>query len=1081
MNDKTSLVKKLKDKKFVDTNLANDAFRTHVRTFFLAGKHVKEGVICHAEPCKVQEGKNLDQSVNVFEQLKVQTFEPMCFCYTCDRSFHVKCLKLDLEYFKTEKGPFLCSECKSDSLNAAAVQYYTSGDWGKGVDARRTSFFKPESIKSVASLSEEQMTDDEFDDDDVSSFVPVQERVDEHFNTVSLEDHQREMLRLGLIHKNHVDTSQSEITKLKKQIEQLQESLKQKNAMHPPPQNPNEESFHHPSGNSTTVPMQPNAYTAESILRELFVSPRGVSGPYTSAPEQKGNDEARREKSFIDSLLENVDESKLSWSDKILLSSTKTQMDVQQSVVKAKQLDLRRKALPKITKFRGEAKSWITFKKEVTRYKETGCYDDEIIKMYILEALEGVALARVEEMIDTSTLDEVMKVLEVSFGHSPSIIKAHEAEILKVKIKGSLMRNDAVHINSLIQTYFTACRYTKIAKLNSNMLAEHILNQLDGVHKVFFRQHFQKERPRETTQVADLDILYTFLEEIAQSLDVRVDEVSSDKKKPSQVNVVSGGSSVSNEASAKENKISSRSTSVDKEAGYNMAQVESVPKKCQACSKDGHFTVECEKYRAMTESQRVNFVTMRNLCRNCLLTSEHRAIMCNLRTECGYEVNGIKCVQKHHITLHGLLLRNTNFVNSSYQHIGYGRNGRGGRSGTNFNTRRGSELARSSHSDENKGQNADQGQMSKPNETQSSTSASAPANVNSASQPKVVALSLTAPSTSSTPTVMSHQVYRRQCQHITLTSDRTVKLFKNFASGPNGEAEIYAIGDSASEVTLIRDDLREQLGIQGVRETLELKLTDGRVRSIQAEKINVELRGQHATAESIMLKNVYAVSPLDVELPMRTLNVKQLKEKYQYLNNVPFESYENAIPSLLLGSSHAFCFEAVEPVIEQGEGRPVAVRSKLGWTIYGGEPEEIEINSTNMPMHLNGSEEVQAKKFLSPPGRKSPPLETLRSNFSSEKRMKAKSFRTSKEQSGEIFARNHVRREQRITRSDNNPHTPAHMTKSMTRTHFKEEPPSERDGKSRGRSRWKLGWMSAHRRRRMGPPENVTIDLCHSE
>lgn len=173
--------------------------------------------------------------------------------------------------------------------------------------------------------------------------------------------------------------------------------------------------------------------------------------------------------------------------------------------------------------------------------------------------------------------------------------------------------------------------------------------------------------------------------------------------------------------------------------------------------------------------------------------------------------------------------------------------------------------------------------------------------------------------------------------NVNFQNNRTVKVFKHYVFGPHLETVQFSIGDSGAEVTLIREDLRQHLGIEGTPTSINLQWTDGSVKSTPAMRVTLELRGLGDDAETLTLENCYAVS--DLNLPPRSLDVDRLKLQFPYLKNIDFEAYENAIPVLLIGSPHAACFEAIEPIVEDGEGKPVALKSKLGWSIFGGQPE----------------------------------------------------------------------------------------------------------------------------------------------
>jgi hypothetical protein len=170
--------------------------------------------------------------------------------------------------------------------------------------------------------------------------------------------------------------------------------------------------------------------------------------------------------------------------------------------------------------------------------------------------------------------------------------------------------------------------------------------------------------------------------------------------------------------------------------------------------------------------------------------------------------------------------------------------------------------------------------------------------------------------------------------HASETFQKTVKVFKNQFIGPNGIITEYSIGDSAAEVTLVRDDLRKALGIKGTACSLSLQWTDNSIKECPAIRFDLMVQGILPYSEAIVLKNCYAIE--DLHLPRRSLDMELLKKKFPYLKNVNFESYIDQQPVMLIGSPHAFIIESVQPLIEGGEGNPVAIESKLGISVYGG-------------------------------------------------------------------------------------------------------------------------------------------------
>ena len=71
-----------------------------------------------------------------------------------------------------------------------------------------------------------------------------------------------------------------------------------------------------------------------------------------------------------------------------------------------------------------------------------------------------------------------------------------------------------------------------------------------------------------------------------------------------------------------------------------------------------------------------------------------------------------------------------------------------------------------------------------------------------------------------------------------------------------------------------------------------------------------------------------------LKLPMQTVRRQEITERFPNLAAVPFPSFESAAPRVLIGldNNHLTSVEEHVPVETQGIS---AIRTKLGWTVYG--------------------------------------------------------------------------------------------------------------------------------------------------
>ncbi|XP_055589201.1 uncharacterized protein LOC129741485 [Uranotaenia lowii] len=162
----------------------------------------------------------------------------------------------------------------------------------------------------------------------------------------------------------------------------------------------------------------------------------------------------------------------------------------------------------------------------------------------------------------------------------------------------------------------------------------------------------------------------------------------------------------------------------------------------------------------------------------------------------------------------------------------------------------------------------------------------------------------------------------------------------------------FAFLDDGSELTLIEESLANELDLQGPQKSLCLKWTgDTRRFEDRSKVVNLRVSGSNKSFErSYSLSEVRTVRELN--LPKQSLITTDMKRKYPHLNNIPFESYRDAVSRILIGLDHAHLGNA----FKTREGRfnqPIAVKSRLGWIVFGNcaetEPASFFVNMHSIP------------------------------------------------------------------------------------------------------------------------------------
>ncbi|XP_055643771.1 uncharacterized protein LOC129779977 [Toxorhynchites rutilus septentrionalis] len=155
-----------------------------------------------------------------------------------------------------------------------------------------------------------------------------------------------------------------------------------------------------------------------------------------------------------------------------------------------------------------------------------------------------------------------------------------------------------------------------------------------------------------------------------------------------------------------------------------------------------------------------------------------------------------------------------------------------------------------------------------------------------------------------------------------------VKLY-----GSRSSITTFAFLDEGSSITLIEEKLVNELGVKGRRAPLCLSWT-GDVTRMESESKKVELKISGLNNErKLQLEDARTVKKL--ALHGQSLCFDDLAARYGYLRGLPVASYENASPRLLIGIDNL----SLTVPLKMREGKihePVAVKTRLGWCVYGG-------------------------------------------------------------------------------------------------------------------------------------------------
>ncbi|XP_055622535.1 uncharacterized protein LOC129766105 [Toxorhynchites rutilus septentrionalis] len=146
--------------------------------------------------------------------------------------------------------------------------------------------------------------------------------------------------------------------------------------------------------------------------------------------------------------------------------------------------------------------------------------------------------------------------------------------------------------------------------------------------------------------------------------------------------------------------------------------------------------------------------------------------------------------------------------------------------------------------------------------------------------------------------------------------------------------------DEGASTTLTESAVAAQLSAKGIPEPLIVMWTANIKRyENDSRRLNLSISARNSTVK-YSLCAVRTVKEL--VLPQQCPRFQEIVERYEHLHGIPVVDHNSDVPRVLIGLDNLHLFAPLESRIG-APGEPIAVRSLLGWTIYG--PEDKRISS----------------------------------------------------------------------------------------------------------------------------------------
>lgn len=323
-----------------------------------------------------------------------------------------------------------------------------------------------------------------------------------------------------------------------------------------------------------------------------------------------------------------------------------------------------------------------------------------------------------------------------------------------------------------------------------------------------------------------------------------------------------------------------------------------------------HSTTKCFKFAKESVESRQTFVSNNNICASCLNSKDHGWRECPIQKKCGTN----ECWMNHNPLLH--------------------------------NEKRFTVYAHQARRTAPRRQKANDGGNDRRNDVAPERPAPERPQVE---VPEHAELNL------------SHQSNKTQRRSAVLFKVVPIELL-----GENGVViKTHVFMDDGSSLTLMDKNLFHELGLAGKSEKLTLQWTNKITRTEDSFRTDIVLSGAK-NKKVHRLTGVYTVS--DLALPMQNVDANELRRHYPHLRGIPIEGMVNVRPRILIGLSHAKLLVGTK-LRCGGDNDPVAIKTLLGWTVFGRSAPSLNIVALNVEVthricHMSFSEPAKVSEDL---------------------------------------------------------------------------------------------------------------------
>ena len=160
-----------------------------------------------------------------------------------------------------------------------------------------------------------------------------------------------------------------------------------------------------------------------------------------------------------------------------------------------------------------------------------------------------------------------------------------------------------------------------------------------------------------------------------------------------------------------------------------------------------------------------------------------------------------------------------------------------------------------------------------------------------------------------------------------------LKVVKVLLHNQDRVLETYAVLDDGSERSIILPNAVQRLNLTLQPETLTLRTVHQDMVQLHGASVAFYVSSLPKPEEKYHMRQAFTADNLG--LAEHSYPVRILQRRYKHLRPLPLPPVDHAQPLLLIGSDMAHLLTPIEPVQLGPPGGPIAVHTKLGWSLQG--------------------------------------------------------------------------------------------------------------------------------------------------